>query len=238
MTNDLEVLGRCADELKGMTRDEIHAWHLIYNEAKEEYEAADEICSRHDADFRNRLITGLIHLALRIAEHHHDDLGWLDEELFLEVAAFRRLGGGKNGHDGRAPNDERIGPRRPLWRLVVGPHRCSVGGIHSQEKGSSMIRLDELYEDQLAQINLSWVSLSEIYGDDLEEGVDGSLVVLCYDGRYSLDPIVIFELEQMINEGATRDQTLLFLHEFGDDCEGQGWFDDEGADLHEWGQLR
>jgi hypothetical protein len=99
MTSDQEVLGSCSDELKGMTRDEIDAWHLIFVEAKEDYEEMDEICSKHDVDYRNRLINGLIHLALRIAEHHHDDLGWLDEELFLEVAAFRRLGEEKNGHD-------------------------------------------------------------------------------------------------------------------------------------------
>jgi hypothetical protein len=95
-----------------------------------------------------------------------------------------------------------------------------------------MIRLDELHDDQLAQINLRWVPLSELYDeDDLEDGVDSSMVVLCYDGRYSLEPILIVELEHLINSGGTRDQMLLLLHEYADDCDGVGWLDIVGDDL-------
>jgi hypothetical protein len=103
-----------------------------------------------------------------------------------------------------------------------------------------MIRLDELHEDQLAQIGLRWVPLTELYDEgDLEDDVDNdNLSVLCYDGR-SLDPIVIFELERLLNSGGTRDQMILVLHEFASDCDGERWFDDvEEDDLHEWGELR
>ena len=91
-TDDQEILLRYATELRGMTKNEVDAWHLIYNEAKEDYEEADEVGSRHDLDYRNGLIQGLIFLALRIAERHHDDLRWLDEELHTEGAFFHRLG--------------------------------------------------------------------------------------------------------------------------------------------------
>jgi hypothetical protein len=87
-----------------------------------------------------------------------------------------------------------------------------------------MIRIDQLHDDQLEQIGLRWTPLSEIYDEDDLEGADGIGEVLCYDG-FSLDPIVIVELERMINENATRDSILLFLHEFADDCLGVGWED-------------
>jgi hypothetical protein len=37
-TDDQEILVRYATELRGMTRNEVAAWHLIYDEAKEDYE--------------------------------------------------------------------------------------------------------------------------------------------------------------------------------------------------------
>jgi hypothetical protein len=97
-----------------------------------------------------------------------------------------------------------------------------------------MIRVEDLHVDQLALVNLQWVDLHDIY-DDIAEG---SGTVLCYDRRYGLDPLVILELERLINEGGSRDEILLFLHEFADDCNGEGWLDDVGDDLHESGQLR
>jgi hypothetical protein len=103
-----------------------------------------------------------------------------------------------------------------------------------------MIRLDELHEDQLAQLNLRWVPLTELYDeDDLDDDVDNdNLSVLCYAGQYSVDPIVIFELERLLNEGASKDRMILVLHEFASDCNGERWFEGEWDDLHEWGHLR
>jgi hypothetical protein len=105
-----------------------------------------------------------------------------------------------------------------------------------------MIRLDELHDDQLAQLNLRWVPMVELY--DPEDDLDGDLIMLCYDGRYTLEPIMIFELERLINSGGSRDEMILLLHEYAEDLEGRGWLDveggagTEGSDLHQWGQLR
>jgi hypothetical protein len=104
-----------------------------------------------------------------------------------------------------------------------------------------MIMIHDLHDDQLAQLNLRWAPLSELYDEaDLDDDVDNdNLRVICYAEKYSLDPIVIFELERMINEGASRDQMLGVLHDFVVDSETAGWLLSEGSDdLHVWGQLR
>jgi hypothetical protein len=101
-----------------------------------------------------------------------------------------------------------------------------------------VIHVEDLYPDQLAAINLQWVDLHDIY-DDIAEGCG---TVLCYDGRFGLDPTQIFDLERLISSGGSRDEILLFLHEIGDCLEDEGWLlaEDEGddADLHTWRELR
>jgi hypothetical protein len=99
-----------------------------------------------------------------------------------------------------------------------------------------MIRLDELHDDQLAQISLSWVPMAELYDTDPDDDVDSDLVVLAYAGTYSLEPLMIYELERLLNEGGSRDEMILLLHEWADDLNGEGWddLDVEGED-HGWG---
>jgi hypothetical protein len=104
-----------------------------------------------------------------------------------------------------------------------------------------MIRLEDLHESQLAQLNLRWVPLSELYDEeDLDPTVDNDdLQVICYDGKHSLDPVLIMEIETMLNSGASREQMLGTLRDFVVDCETAGWLLSEGTDdVHVWGQLR
>jgi hypothetical protein len=73
----------------------------------------------------------------------------------------------------------------------------------------------DLTDDQLAEYNLKWV-------------YDFGWPALCYAGRYPIDGALFEDVEDMFEQGASKDQITLWLHEIGE------MFAEEEAEQEQW----
>jgi hypothetical protein len=76
--------------------------------------------------------------------------------------------------------------------------------------------LDQMTSDQLGEFHLGWLPANLIFDKCTDE-----TEVLVYDGRHPVSGIYLADLEIALEDGGSRDEVILLLHEMVDQLEAE-----------------